>query len=77
MGKMGEERRRDDMKIFVFGHLVEICYYSRQGTEWRIGLKLNEAFIFENSESEMLVAELKYISKGNWDMDPVLTFNHF
>ena len=34
-----------------------MCQFSRQGTEWRIGLKLNEAFIFRNSE--MPVAESK------------------
>ena len=32
MGKMGEERGRDDMKIFVFGNLVEI-YVIIQGKE--------------------------------------------
>ena len=32
MGKMGEERGRDDMKIFVFCNLVEI-YVIIQGKE--------------------------------------------
>ena len=34
MGKMEEERGRNDMKIFVFGNLVEI-YVIIQGKEQR------------------------------------------
>lgn len=62
---MGEERGRDDMKIFVFGNLVEI-YVIIQGKEQSEEQACNnEVFIFGNSESEMLVEESKYISKDN------------